>query len=149
MGTFSAFMVLCEGNPLSPVDSPHNGQWRGALMFSLMWARANVWANNRDAGDLRRNCAHHDVIVMIWQKHNSRVRTKMLTNSAQRHLLVIKWKHFPRYWPFVQGNSSVNGEFPSQRPVTRSFDVVCDLRLNKQLSKQSWGWWFGTPSRSL
>ena len=36
---------------------------------------------------------------------------------------------------------------PSQRPVTRSFDVFCDLSLNKRLSKQSWGWWFETLSR--
>ena len=41
------------------------------------------------------------------------------------------------------------GEFPAQRPVTRSFDVFFDLRLNKRLSKQSWGWWFETPSCSL
>ena len=41
------------------------------------------------------------------------------------------------------------GEFPTQRPVTRSFDVFFDLRLNKWLSKQPWGWWFETPSWSL
>ena len=41
------------------------------------------------------------------------------------------------------------GEFPAQRPMTRSFDTFFDLRLNKRLSKQSWGWWFETPSRSL
>ena len=41
------------------------------------------------------------------------------------------------------------GEFPAQRPVTRSFDVFFDLRLNKRLSKQSWGWWFETPPWSL
>ena len=41
------------------------------------------------------------------------------------------------------------GEFPAQRPVTRSFDVFFDLRLNKRLSKQSWGWWFETQSRPL
>ena len=41
------------------------------------------------------------------------------------------------------------GEFPSQRPLTRSFDVFFDLRLNKRLSKQSWGWWFEKPSWSL
>ena len=46
-------------------------------------------------------------------------------------------------------NSLVTGEFPSQRPVTRSFDVFFDLHLNKQLSKQMWGWWFETPSHSL
>ena len=48
------------------------------------------------------------------------------------------------------GNSPVPGEFPTQRPVTpRSFGVFFDLRLNKQLSKQPWGWWFETPSWSL
>ena len=47
------------------------------------------------------------------------------------------------------GNSLVTGEFPKQRPAARSFDVFFDLRLNKRLSKQSWGWWFETPSRSL
>ena len=45
------------------------------------------------------------------------------------------------------GNSPVTGEFPSQRPVTRSFDVFFDLRLNKRLSKQSW--WLESPSCSL
>ena len=48
----------------------------------------------------------------------------------------IKGKHFPRYWPFVRG-------------IHRCFDVYFDLRPNKQLSKQSWGWWFETSSRPL
>ena len=47
------------------------------------------------------------------------------------------------------GNSPVSGEFPAQKPVTRSFDVFFDLRLNKRLSKQWWGWWFETLSRPL
>ena len=47
------------------------------------------------------------------------------------------------------GNSPVPGEFPTQRPVTRSFDVFFDLRPNKRLSKQTWGWWFETLSCSL
>ena len=42
------------------------------------------------------------------------------------------------------GNSPVPGEFPAQRPVTRSFHVFFDLRLNNPLSKHSWGWWFET-----
>ena len=57
---------------------------------------------------------------------------------------VIKWKHFPRYWLFVRGHRWI----PAQKPVTQS-DIFFDLRLNKQLSKQSWGWWFAMPSRSL
>ena len=47
------------------------------------------------------------------------------------------------------GNPPVTCEFPPQRPVTRSFNVFFDLRLNKRLSKQLWGWWFETPSRPL
>ena len=47
------------------------------------------------------------------------------------------------------GTSPVTDEFHAQRPVTRSFDVFFDLRVNKRLSEQSWGWWFETPARSL
>ena len=63
------------------------------------------------------------------------------------------WRHqmetFSALLAICAGNSPVSGEFPTQRPVTRSFDVFFDLRLNKRLSKQSWGWWFETLSRSL
>ena len=47
---------------------------------------------------------------------------------------------------FGAGNSSVTGQFPAQKPVTRSFNVFFDLRMNKRLIKQSWGWWFESPS---
>ena len=49
----------------SPVNSPHKGQWRWALMLTLICARINGWVNNREAGDLRRHRAHSDVIVML------------------------------------------------------------------------------------
>ena len=48
-----------------PVNSPHKGQWRGALMFSLICVRINGWVNNREAGDLRRYRAHYDVTAMF------------------------------------------------------------------------------------
>ena len=60
---------------------------------------------------------------------------------------VIKWKHYPRNWPFVRGIHR-SREFPAERPVTRSFDAFFDLRPNKRLSKQPWGWWFETQSWS-
>ena len=63
------------------------------------------------------------------------------------------WRHqmetFSALLAICAGNSPVTGEFPAQRSVTRSFDVFFHLRRNKRLSKQSWGWWFETPSRSL
>ena len=49
----------------SPFDSPHKDQWRGALMFSLICAWTNGWANNRDASDLRRHRTHYDVTLMF------------------------------------------------------------------------------------
>ena len=58
-------------------------------------------------------------------------------------------KLFSALLAICAGNSPVTGEFPSQRLVTLGFDIFFDLRLNKRLSKQSWGWWFETPSRSL
>ena len=48
----------------SPVNSPHKGQWRGALMFSLIYVWIKGWVNNREAGDLRRYLVHYDVTVM-------------------------------------------------------------------------------------
>ena len=62
---------------------------------------------------------------------------------------VIKWKQFSALLAFCAGNSPVSGDFPAQRPVTRRFDAFFDLRLDKRLSKQSWGLWSETPSRSL
>ena len=64
METFSALLAICAGNSPVPVNSPHKGQWREALMIPLIWAWINDWANNREAGDLRRHRAHYDVIVM-------------------------------------------------------------------------------------
>ena len=58
MEAVSALLAICV------VNSPHKGQWRGALMFSLICAWINGWVNNREAGDLRRNRAHYDVIIM-------------------------------------------------------------------------------------
>ena len=62
---FPRYWPFVRGIHLSPVNSPHKGQWRGALMFTLICARINVWVNNREAGDLRRNRVHYDVIVMM------------------------------------------------------------------------------------
>ena len=63
------------------------------------------------------------------------------------------WRHqmetFSALLATCAGNSPVTGEFPAQRPVTRSFDVFFGLRLNKRLSKQWRGWWFETPSSPL
>ena len=65
---FPRYCPFVPGIHRSPVNSTHKGQWRGALMFSLIWAWINGWVNNREAGDLRRHRAHYDVIVMTFNK---------------------------------------------------------------------------------
>ena len=69
LDTFSALLAICARViHRSAVNSPHKGQWRGALMFSLICAWINGWVSNRKAGDLKWNRAHNDVSVMycIW-----------------------------------------------------------------------------------
>ena len=72
METFSALLAICGGIHRPPVNSPHKGQWRGALVFSLICVWINGWVNNREAGDLSRFSAHYDVTIMvlIWHKHH-------------------------------------------------------------------------------
>ena len=85
----------------------------------------------------------------IWMRLRNRKHLPL--RNWQTHDDVIKWKHFPRYGPFVRGihRWPVTDGFTSKRLVVRSFDVFFDLRLNKQLSKQSRRRRFETPSRSL
>ena len=64
---FLRYWPFVWGIHRSPVNSPHKGQWRGALMFSLICAWINGWANNGEAGGLRRHRAHCDVTVMVKQ----------------------------------------------------------------------------------
>ena len=70
---FPRYWPFMRGIHRSPVNSPHEGQWRGALMFSLICVWINGWINNRQAGDLRRYLAHYDVTnestwieAMVW-----------------------------------------------------------------------------------
>ena len=76
----------------SPVISPHKGQWRGALMFSLICVWINDWVKNREAGDLRHHRAHCDVIVMHHLRSNDQTvnrETRVLFHYPMRSLIVI------------------------------------------------------------
>ena len=72
---FPCHWPFVRGIHRSPVNSPHKGQWRGALMFSLICTWINCRVNNHEAGDLRRHQAHYDVIIM-W------------------HCFVLLWLHY-------------------------------------------------------
>ena len=67
---FPRYWPFVRGIHRSPVNSLHKGQWRGALMFSLIWAWINGWIINYEAGDLRHHRAQYDVIVMVILWHH-------------------------------------------------------------------------------
>ena len=86
-----------------------------------------------------------------WQARRVENR-KANIGSAIRQAMAW-WCHqmetFSASLAICAGNSPIPGELPTQRPVTRGFDIFFDLRPNKRLSKHWWGWWFETPSRPL
>ena len=96
METFSALLALCAGNSPVPVNSPHKGQWRGALVFSLIYAWINDWVNNREAGDLRRQRNHYDVIVMApgYQQPLWWCGQSVLIRGFQRNKTIVKMENF-------------------------------------------------------
>ena len=128
METFSTGPFL-RGTRLSPVDSPYKGQLRGALMFFYLRL-------NKRLSKPRCHRAHHARKALLLYFH-----------LCQPYVYGRKswWRHQMETFSALL----VPGEFPTQRPVTRSFDIFFDLRPNKRLSKQSWGWRFETLSRPL
>ena len=84
------------GHLWPPVNSPYKGQWRGALVFSLICAWINCWVNNCEAGDLRRHRAHYDIIVItlgtycceLWIKIHS---IKTFENVICKLLVILFW----------------------------------------------------------
>ena len=87
METFSALLAICAGNSPGPVNSPHKGQWCGALMFSLVCTRINGWVNNGEASDLRRHRAHYEVTVMLQKTVSPQVYIWSLLIRRCRHKL--------------------------------------------------------------
>ena len=89
-------------------------------------------------------------LILSWYIQNLTANWQL---KWMLRILSSWWRHqmktFSALLAICEGNSPVPGEFPAQRPVTRSFDVLFDLRPNKRLSKQWWGWRFETPWHPL
>ena len=92
-------------------------------------------------------------ILKICKRVHNKRQSAYGRTDGQSDAQNMWWSHqmetFSALLAICKGNSPVAGEFPAQRPVTRSFDIFFDLQLNKWLSKQSWGWWIETPSHPL
>ena len=98
---FPRYRPFVRGIHRSPVNSPHKGQWRRALMFSLICPWINGWVNNREAGDLRRHRAHYDVVVMCFLWSASEQTAKQTIEKLMiwdvmpliMTLLSLHWRH--------------------------------------------------------
>ena len=88
---------------------------------------------------------HYCCWLLNMKKWSLLVRRQWTENTWWRHQV----ETFSALLALCAGISPVTGEFTSQRPVTRSFGVFFDLRLNKRFSEQSGGWWFATLSHPL
>ena len=90
---FPRYWPFVRGIHRSPVNSPHKGQWRGALIFSLICVWINDWVNNRVSGVLRRYRAHYDVIVMnaIYGFRDSFVDKAPFSKMADEMLYTAHW----------------------------------------------------------
>ena len=95
--------LLC-GN--SPVNSPHKGQWRGALMFSLICACMDVWVNNRDAGHLRRLHNHYDVTIMIANARNKLAPIGNIASETDYVNVFVRHERKLNFWPISTLKSS-------------------------------------------
>ena len=108
---FPRYWPFVRGIHYSPLNSPHKGQWRGALMFSLICTWTNGWVNSRHAGDLRRHGAHDDVTVMRCEIA-LRWMTQSLTKEKSILVQVMAWCREPllgQYWPRSMTSLSHNG----------------------------------------
>ena len=129
-----------------PVNFPHKGpSTRKKFPFDDV-IMVTQWVN--------RFCCESDSLRKLHGVLN--ITGSVMTAMSSTWILDFVWtwwRHqmetFSALLALCAGNSPVPGEFPAQRPVTRSFDVFFDLRPNKRLSKQPWGWWFETLSWSL
>ena len=101
-------------------------------------------------------CTLHHLIIIIVQTYLYRpeiTRLSYISDVSYQYTTHSWWRlqmeDFSALLAICTGNSPVPGEFPAQRPLTRSFDVFFDLRPNTRLNKQSRGWWFETLSGLL
>ena len=92
------YWPFVRGIHRSPVNSPHNGQWRGALLFSLICVWINGWVNNREAGDLSRYRAYYDVTVMCqWWI------------TVNEHIIILILHIYQHFWVSEELSLCIHG----------------------------------------
>ena len=157
----SASLAFVRGIHRWPVNSPHKWPvtrkmfpFDDVIMICLQWEC--MWMlEQKTLISHRLECFRSDDISGYNALHRivADANCVLCEHEFQQITSCSWWRHqmetFSALLAICAGNSPGTGEVPTQRPVMRSFDVFFDLRLNKRLSKQPWGWWFETPSFPL
>ena len=165
---------LCDGNPLitgslsnqrtNNVSSWHSNEvqnlykilewcctliserwWLCHLWPGWDWLTHDLFGNASSIACDRRGYPLLDVRRILDTNENIRPRERDVGTEAIVIMMTSSNRNIFRVTGPLCGEFTGPDEYPTQRPVTRSFDVFFDLRLNKRLSKQPWGWWFETP----
>ena len=102
---FPRYWPFVRGIHRSPANSPHKGQWRGALMLSLICVGINGWINNREAGDLRRYRGHYDVIIIFFGYTNKKGRHSLTVDifawQAERSISICLLYNFFTFYLYL------------------------------------------------
>ena len=136
METCSALLALCAGNSPVPVNSPHKGQWRGALMLSLICAWINDWVNNHEAGYLRHHRGHYDVNVMKAEmgQHRSAMSA---SSELPKSELEVKVTFDPQSRPIWDSKVIFK---------VKSFSGECH-RIQLMINQNLFMWWLGAVKK--
>ena len=114
---FPRYWHFVRGIHRSPVNSPHKCQWRGALMFSLIWASTNGWANNGDVGNFGRHRTHYGVTVIVCGKAVTKdVQHRSTPNTDNNTQQNEKRVHKP--WAVLQFGRVNNSSYYSEVIMT-------------------------------
>ena len=137
MENFPRYWPFVRGIHRSPVNSPHKGQWRGALIFSLICAWINVWVNNREAGGLRCHCVHYDDIVMIGSVFHNRNDNMIIFLKYTRkcldewNFIYLSYTPLPEYrWVNLYLQEKTKQNKTKQNKIKKTFAI--------DMSESSW-----------
>ena len=142
-GVFPLVVTTCRRGPCLVFDAPIFHQLSAIDDFQNLTRHSNQNVSNINSLPLLQlfgSCFQQLLIRFhrIARSHPLTLIVGTMSPSWWRHQM----ETFSALLAICAGNSPVPGEFPTQMPVTRNFDVFFDLRPNKRLSKQWWGWWF-------
>ena len=140
---FPSYWPFVRGIHWSIVNSPHKGQWRRALMFSLICAWINGWVNNREADDLRRHRAHYDVTVMA-----SGVSLKDMDKIGQ-YPITVRTHGRPSHWTLtvcstvVEANNKGNVKGQHNNPFVTGYlqQLVDSSNKMTNIAERISMWW--------